>query len=398
MYTIQQIEEHLTAMGHGSTLAKIRNKYALYERVANTVMSKIDPITTMRIQPLTEIVHDDVYDYSLPDDHKKPIDLIPQDERTINDIASRQYAGNFDLKKAIANQTISIEGKDGTKYLRVNWKTTPPKVVHQLNSLTANGTVATVGTASNLTLDEIYKYSGSGSARFDVASTGDGIKITDFTDLDLEDWDEIADFWARVYLPSTSNLTSITGNWGDDLTTDYWTSTAQTAQADGTAFKTGWNLIKLPWSSAIETGTVDPSEIDEFSLTFTVTGAISDIRVDNITVSVGRPYDWKYYSSYLFQDSSGTWIKQPTTSSDVLLLDEMGLNIFLNEALIEMAQQMEGEDSGFDISIAERRLNGNPQSSDLILRVGYYAAYRGEYPSQSKKAKTSYYSLPRFNG
>jgi len=395
-YTIQSLEEHLTAMGHGSTLAKIRNKYALYERTANTVMSKIDPITTMRIQPLTEIVHDDIYDYSLPDDHKKPIDLIPQDERTINDIASRQYAGNFDLKKAIANQQISIEGKDGTKILRVNWKTKSPKVVHQLNSLTADGTVAVVGTASNLTLDTIYKYSGSGSARFDVATTGDGIKITDFTDLDLETWDEIADFWVRVYLPSTSGLTSITGNWGDDLTTNYWTSTAQTAQADGTAFKTGWNLIKLPWSSATETGTVIPTAIDEFSLTFTVTGAKSDIRVDNITVSVGRPFDWKYYSSYLFQTSAGVWIKQPTASSDVLLLDEMGLNIFLNEALIEMAQQMEGEDSAFDISIAQTRLNGDGSSPDPILRMGLYANYRSEYPSQSKKAKTSYYSPPRF--
>ena len=396
-YTIQQIEEHLVGMGHSSTLAKIRNPYALYERVANTVMSKIDPITTMRLQALTQIVHDDIYDYSLPDDYKKAIDLIPQDERTVSDIVQRQYAGNFDLKKAFHNKEISVEGKDGTKYLRVNWRTTPPKVVHNMNSVTSNGTWSVVAGATNLVADSIYKYSGSASLRFDVASTGDGIQNTSFSAIDLSTWDEVADFFARVYIPDATKVTSITGIFGNDVTTAFWTGVAQTAQADGTAFRNGWNLIKIPWSTATETGTVAPATIDSFKLTFTVSGALADIRVDNITVSVGRPFDLKYYSGYLFQNSSGTWIKQPTSPSDVLLLDEMGLNIFANEALVEMAQQMEGEDSTFDITIARSRLNGDSTSPDPVLRIGYYAKYRSEYPSQSKKAVTRWFTPPRFN-
>ena len=393
-YSIGEIENHLTGMAHGATLNKVRNKYQLFERAANAVLSKIDPVTTIRLQGLSQTVHDDVFNYALPTDYKKPIDLIPQDKRNLSDYARREFLTNFDLKKAIQNKTIAIDGLNGTKVLRANWRTTPPKTIHNMNSLTDNGTWAAVAGATNLVADEIYKYTGSASIRFDVAATGDGIDNTTLDAIDLSDWDEIADFFVWVYMPTV--VTSATFIFGNDLTTDYWTTVAQTTQADGTAFREGWNLLRFPWSTATETGTVAPANIDSAKITFAVASAISAIRVDNITVSVGRPFDIKYYSGYLFQTSGGTWIKQPTTDTDVLQLDEMGLNIFLNEALMEIAQQTEGEDSTFDITIARERLNGDGTSSDPVMRYGLYATYRAEYPSQSKKAVGSYFSPPRF--
>lgn len=382
-YTIQAAENHLTGMGHGSTLNKVRNRYALYERAANTMLTKINPITTMRTAALSQAIHSDVYNYTLPSDYKKIVDLIPQDDRTYLDDANRVLARDFDVKKAIKDKVISIESSEGTKYLRADWSSNGRKTLHNMNSLTANGTWTVVGSAANLEIDTLYKKSGSGSVKFDVVATGDGIQITDITDVDLSNLDEKGELFVDVYIPDASLVTSLTLIWGNDLTVNYWTGVAQTAQADGTTFKNGWNIVRVPWNTAIETGTVDPTAID--ALKFTVTGsAQTGIRVDNITASLGRLFDIKYYSAYFFTNVTGSWITQPTSQSDHVMADELSLNIFLYESLILMAQQMEGEDSAFDINFAKSEL------------IELYALYRTEYPSQTKKSVGSWTSPPRF--
>ena len=206
----------------------------------------------------------------------------------------------------------------------------------------------------------------------------------------------MADVIIPIYFGSVANLTSITAIWGNDLTTNYWTGVAQTTQADGTAFRAGWNLIKIPWSTATETGTVAPATIDSFKLTIAAIGAISNIRVDNIIFSLGTAFDIKYYSRYLFKNSAGTYLARPTDNSDTVIGDGDVNNIFLYELLKVCAHQIEGEDSGFDINFANSQLNGDPTSPDSIQRMGLYAKVRSENPSQSKKAITSWSSGPRW--
>jgi hypothetical protein len=228
-------------------------------------------------------------------------------------------------------------------------------------------------------------------------ASGDGLQNTSLTALDLSDWENEAEFFMWVYLPSVSTLTSITARWGNDVSANYFQSTAQTTQADGTAFKVGWNLIKFSWSSATETGSVNSASIDSFRAILTTTGAIANVRFDNVMVSLGSIFDIKYYSAFLFKTSAGTWLRRPTVDSDIVLVDELGLNIFLYECLIAMAQQMEGEDASFDIGFAQNELNGNASSPDPMRRMGLYAQYRNEYPSQTKKMSMSYFGLPKTN-
>lgn len=386
--TILQVKEHLTGMGHGGTLKKIRNIEALLERAGNNVLSRIDPVDSIRTTPLTNAVHDSVYDYPLPSDFGKIIDLIPQDDRTGSDKPMRRHAQFFDLKKGLERNIVSIESKEVAKYIRIDWPVDPsPVTVNTMDSLTGNGTWSAVGTASGLKANELYKVSGTASIEFDSAASGDGIQNTTMTAVDLTNQDELADFFTSVYLGAVTNLTSLSLVWGNDLTTSYWTSVAQTTQADGTAFKIGWNLIKFPWSTATETGTVTPSTIDSFKLTGATTGAISNIRVDNIICSLGRMFDIKYYSKYLFKNSAGTFLARPTSDDDYVILDQEALNIFLLEAHILCAQQSEGTDSTFDINWARNEL--------YDPRTGLYALYKGNYQSQKMKETTRYYK-PRF--
>lgn len=395
--TILEIKNHLIGMGHGGTLKKIRNQMELFRRAANNVVSKIDVIDTERTVPLSNTVHDTLNDYALPSDYKKAIDLFPDGQRGHLDSAKRQYPERFDLRKALDNKTITIEGDNGAKHLRINWKTRSPKVLNAADSLTGNGLWSVVGTATNLVLDTIYKYSGGASLRFDVVANNDGIQNTTMTQVDLTDENRIADNLVAVYLPTTTGLTSITPVWGNDLTTKYWSGATQTTQADGTAFKIGWNILRIAWSGATQTGVVVPAQIDSYKLTFQVSAPIANIRVDNILFSIGRPFDLKYYSKYLFQSAAGVWMAQPTDDSDVIVIgDPTGENIFLYECLVEMAQQMEGTDSDFDLVYASRKLYGNPDAGDAVEKKGLYAKYRTEYPSAAKKAVTGYNGTPRF--
>lgn len=382
--TITERKEHLVAELHGSTLNRIRNIEALFQRSANTLLSKIDPIDTMRLAALTNTIHDDIYNYPLPTDFKKIIDLYPQSSRTTHDTANRRLSEKFDLGKELHNKTISIEGSEGSKILRVNWRTRQAKTINEANTLTANGTWSALGGATGLIADDIDYVSGTGSIKFNVAATGDGIFNNNMTAVDLTDEDEVADFFVWVKIKNSTdlaNLNSITGFWGNDETTNYWYSVAQTTQADGTAFKVGWNQIKFPWSTATETGTVNPATIDTFMINFNVDAAISGIRVDNITCSIGKNFDIKYYSKYLLKNAAGTWIDRTTSDDDVVVLDSDAINILLLEDLIAGAQQAEGSDSNFDINYAKVELEA------------LYNQYKKEYPSQAKKPIT-YYGNP----
>ena len=76
--------------------------------------------------------------------------------------------------------------------------------------------------------------------------------------VDLTDYDEVSDFFTWIYFGTVP--TSVSAVWGNDLTANYWTSTAQTTQADGTAFKVGWNLLKFSWATADQV----PLSVKEF--------------------------------------------------------------------------------------------------------------------------------------
>lgn len=382
MISYAQVKQHLTGMGHGSTLNKVRNIDALFERAASKLLAHMKPIDVMRTQALAQAVYDDFYNYGLPTDYNDLIDLMPQDDRNSWDTAYRNPAGQFDLQKAIKQRTVSIEANNGSKFLRINWRTRKGKVLNTLNSYNANGTWIAVGSATGVATDTIFKTSGSGSVVFNHVASGDGIQNTTMTAVDLTNENGVASAFVSVYLSAVP--TSLTLVWGNDLTTKFWTSTAQTTQADGTALRVGWNIVSFSWAAATQTGVVAPATIRAAQLTIASTTGIGKVRVDNIVFAIGRNFDIKYYSKYFFMSAGGTWQSRPSAEEDLVLVDNDSLPHFLFECLKDMAQQMEGSDSTFDINYAKSEL------------MQLYPSYKGRYPSQIKKQVTSYGSGPHY--
>lgn len=390
--TLDEVKANLSGLLHGGSADDLTEVALMLKRSGDTLLSKIDPIDTMRLVALSSVVYDDVYNYALPSDFKSLVDLIPQDNRNQWDKAYRTPSGVFDLNKAMRNKVVSIEGSEGSKIIRINWRSRQGKVLNTMDSLTSNGTWIVVGSATGLKANSIFKKSGSASIEFDLVASGDGISNIGMTPVDMTNEDGVSDQFVWYYFGSIANLNSITGIWGNDITTKFWTSVAQTTQADGTPFKVGWNLVKFPWSTATQTGTVAPSTIDSFKTTIQATGAISNIRVDNIMFSIGRNFDIKYYSKYILKNSSGTWIEKTTGDTDVCVLDDDAIQIYNLENLIAASQQ--SENNLIDVTWAKGELNGRPDSPDPVERMGLYAKYRAQYPSQSKKEIAKYGGSP----
>jgi len=398
MVTIGEIQNNLIGLSHSGTLNKVRNIYSLYERAANNMLSKIKLLESIRTVSLAEAIHDKLYTYSAPEDYRSLIGIYPSGDRQLSDEIVRAYAEQFDRRKEIDTKKISIESVNGQKVFRVNWKIRSPKIVSNMDSYNGNGTWTVVGTASGIQTDTQYKYSGNGSVRFDVATTGDGIQNITLASIDLTDEEDIADFIIPVYFKDATEAAKVTGitfNFGNSVSI-YSTGITQTAQFDGTPFKAGWNIIQVPWSGATDTGSVSASAIDFASITFTVTSAVADIRVDNILCSLGTIFDVKYYSKYLFQTAAGVWIPQPTVDTDLVICDSDSINIFLYECMDEIAHQVEGKDSKFDMAQVAKKLWGDPKSIDSLGRIGLYAQYRAEHPGQAKKAITDYGMRPKY--
>lgn len=397
--TVGEFKNHLIGMAHMGTLNKVRNFSQLLQRAINTMLMKIDPIETERRAPLASPIHTDIYNYVAPTDYKRTIDIYPEDNRTPRDRSQYEFIEYFGAE-TFRNKRISIESNNGVKYLRVNWKSWPILRFGSLDSTTADGgTWIAVGTATAPVQDLLVKIWGTGSLKFSTLASGDGISNIGLNQFDLSNWNQESYFFKSLYIPdstSLANLTAVNAFVGNDITTKYWTLPPQTTQFDGTAFQIGWNLIGFNWANATQTGTVSPSTLKAYKVTFTTTGPLTNVRLDNIVASLGRMFEMKYYSKYGIINVSGAWTNLTEDDEDEIVFDEDSINILLHEALINVAQQLEGEDMGSDVTYANRVLHGDPTATDVSGRVGLYAQYRKAYPSQSKKPVGRWSSGPRF--
>jgi len=391
MATIGNVKDSLTGMLHGQTLNKIKNINRLFQRAGDSLLSRIDPPETIRISQISNAIHEEIYDYTAPSDLKdeKVIDIRPQVNRTSSDNPMQYFSKPFDLKKA--NNGFAIRYDTGTKSLRFSKDVSPNrKVLHNMNSLTANGSWSADGAdASNLTVDTLNYAQGNASFNFDLTGSGmtGYIENSDMTAVDLSDEENQAKIFVWVYIPDTSIITNFILYWGSSSSA-YWSATV-TSPHDVSSFKTGWQLLAFDWNGATETGSPSSSAINYLRLTVTYDGtADTDLRVDEISCSRGEIFEIEYYSNYLFRTSSGVWQENTSDDTDILNLGNDGVQIYTLECLKACAQQIQGVDSGFDMNYVENELSG---------LEGLYTKYKFEHPSQAIKKK-DYYRPLRFTG
>jgi len=383
-YTIENLKDDFTPKLHDTSIDKLSGEF--YDKVyeaARNVLAKLDPATTIRKQALTNALYDNVYSYIAPTDlkHDKVISIFPQADINQNPNFKQTGYNDFGYDKEIGS--FIVEHESGVKTISIAGNGRAGLQLSAGNSLTENGTWAVGGQATNLELDNYIYVNAGGSLRFDLTSGAtSGYLENNLTNaIDFDAYDDISAFFVWVYIPSITTLTSFNLRWGSS-SGNYFDKTV-TAAHDNTAFKVGWNLLRFDWSSASQTGTPTTTAIDyiRFTVNFTGVSTLTGFRLNAITGRIGEPYDVRYYSKYLFQNTAGTWIEKPTADTDIINLDTDTYNVLLYELEYIIAQELQGEDSSFDITyFSDRR-------KEAYMSVGW------SNKSQARKPTKRYYRM-----
>lgn len=387
-YSVSNLKADLEGVLHGTTTNQIQNLNGVIERAARQLLLDIDPQETIRVAQFSTPVFNTIFDYAIASDVKgtRLIDIYPQVRRLPRDIWTQAYNQAFDVaKENIFNSLnmFTVSYNTGVRTLRINAPfLNPPVIINEAESLTANGTWAATGTASNLSVDNVNYVQGAGSLSFDVTNGAALITNSTMGTVDLTTHLNQSSLFTYVYVPTGTTLTSVTLKWGSSSTAYY--SKTVTVNQDNVAFVNGWNTCKFDWATSSTTGSPTVSAINYVQVTLNVTGSMSGCKVNGINSILGTILDYEYYSTCLFRNSS-TGAFQETISDDADLIN-LGLetyNLLFNLTALFAIQQQQGVDAmTYDGTFFQKQYDAG------------VAKYKLMYKSQVQKPQTTYYRTP----
>lgn len=342
-------------------------RISAYNRVIDFLQSKANWNSTRRVNEFEYLSGET--DYSIENnlkitDFKQPWDLRFIEDNQVSNISEFEEIDSkkFTIKKGqrLLGNFYTIEDRDNDKILRIisNFNR-GSEVVHEMDSLTTNGTWASDTTSSDattLSVDETRAKTGSGSFKFNIdvsQSTNDYARIYTSTDLttgiDASDYEGIGSlrFWLDLKSFSATQLGYITNielRWGTD-SSNYWSQTTDT-NITGGDFASAWNRLNFNWGDATKVGSPDSSDMVYYDIRINYSSSMTDVsnvRVDQIKIFDPQDMEWVYFSNS-FVSKAGVWQKHFSTTVDnteVLLLPDQHLNLFINLALQILFPQKE---------------------------------------------------------
>jgi hypothetical protein len=383
-YSISELKNDIEGNLHGTTLNKLPGDFNdLAWEAARMLLSKLDPKETQRRAPITNAIFNDVYAYPLPLDIKgdKFVSILPQTGVSMRNNISQVYGEHFELFKDQIGGIAHVDYANASKVLKLSVTGGKAgKTIHTVDGISDNGTWSVSNGATNLEEDTLNKYSGRASLRFNLADgqTQGNLTNSTLTAIDCSDEENIGSIFMAVYFSSATPITSVQLKWGSD-SANHWKRTV-TGTSEGLAFQDGWNLLKFDWQGATQTLSPDASAIDYLDVKIDYDGtAVPNCRIDNIVLRLGEIYNIKYYSKFLFRNSSGIWINKPTADTDVVNLDEDSYNILVFILSYLASQKLQGEDGVFDRNFFEVELEKAIKD------------YRRNYRSEAIKPQSNYY-------
>lgn len=237
-----------------------------------------------------------------------------------------EFTNGKQVSEDIANNkttsSYTIERHDRKAFIVVNHASKyPKKQIASFESTTSDSGTwvldSTTSDAENLVVDSINYNEGAGSLSFDADvsnQANDRVSILNSTmnSLDLTQFYGLSGAFLDVYIPESTNFTSVTLTWGTD-TSNYYSATV-TTDAYGAAWaENTWQTLKFPWTGATTvTGTPDYTDITYFRIDFNYTGSYTDatgFKVDNLRFIRPEKLNLYYLSTYVGRDTNSAYIQ-----------------------------------------------------------------------------------------
>lgn len=338
IYTYSQLKSRINA-GVKGKIGVLVDARETINQVVRDVLGDIDMRSTRRKSALTPNLFSRVFEYASPSDIKSNAICGIWDQTNKKQTRYELTTPEEFMRKQDTN-AIALDDADFIKKILVNAEVNDESLtIATLDALTSGGgTWVVVGDATNLVADSDDFVRENASLKYDIgsgATTTAGIKNTTLNTFNLTDYlggNGAVFVWA--YITSTTNLTNFILKVGND-TSNYYSKTI-TAASDGTAFRTGWNLLRFDLVSLTETGSVTDTAIDYVEIYMTkTTGKIneSSYRFDGLYLKKGVKNNVIYYSKYGWQNSSGTYLENSTADSDLLVADTDEINLFIDKGV-----------------------------------------------------------------
>lgn len=400
--TLAQLKSDIASKMKGTSIREVKDFYGKASAAANRMLARIDTEETRRTVTMTTPFFDNINDYALVTDFKRMIDIRPtagRDKMLNQSNFGQTTPKQFDINKDW--DSSCIRWNNMVRTLRV--QTLPSASVVKMDSFdssTANGSWAASGDISGLYTEVLNYLEGNGSLGMNLSgSTGTGYienSTALATDLSSYLYEDSSNLFFYIPTGYSSRFTNFKLRRGDSAST-YREATA-TTKADGTAFSDGWNQIKFDWTSASTQGVMTNTLNTYRRLTVTTTtgAAINGCLVDNWTNSLGTLYEIEYYSEYLFRTTTGTWIQSPTVDSDLVNISPSSYEIFKEEMMIGIIQDIRtGAVQAQQLAECRRVLDGQQESRYLKNPndIGLYKNYVRMFPSSAVVTRTSTYEF-----
>ena len=368
-------------------------RISVYNRVIDFLQGKSNWNSTKRVVQFSYLAGES--DYSLSNtlgisDFKDYWELRVIDDQVgvsteeFEDIDERKFS-RWE-REGRGGRYLTFEERDNEVFLRISPFTSLGKtVVHDMESLTANGTwVSDTSTsdATTLAVDTTRKKEGGASFKFNIdadQSTNNYARIYTSTvlanPLDLTDYENVGHFrvWLGLHNMSAANralISSITLIWGSSSSA-YWSVSPTTTINNGT-FKADWNRIDFNWGNATKTGSPDVTSIKYFELRVNYAAGMTDtnnIRFDDLVFCQPIDCELVYFSTNMVS-KAGVLQERFTTSTvdttETLLWPTEHSNLFVDLATeMLFAQKTKNKD---DYTRLVRRIN--EELDDAINAIG----------------------------
>lgn len=369
--------------------AGVTNVDRLINQAVREVVSDIDLRSTKRRAYLSPYLSTDIYDYQAPSDLKGwgIIDVRRIPGRTLADKFNIVQSEYFDRYKSYNKNLVAIENQSFFNKLRVSADlqgSSEQAVIDDCESLTANGPWAASLDAYGLFLDRDTFIIGEAALGFDMDASGATTTTAGFltnplipTALDLSDYKRGSVF-VRVWAPTVTGLGGFTLKIGSSASN--YLSRQVTVTNENLAFYPGWMLLRFDLDGATETGTVDYSGIDYVQFAVNRSGGTAlntaHWRIDQIVAVRGVQHEVWYYTKFGWQNTSGTYLENSSSDTDLINCDTEEYDLFILRAKKVMADDLKQFTDSMiyanEYLMKKQQYLDNYKSERLLLIQDYY--------------------------